>query len=319
MTGVLGEAVREWFDARSRAWLSGDGADGADGVWNSVHPAESLDISRRMAMQKRRGAVDRKVISDIRIRIIAREARSHEDYATVQITEVIRYLYELDGRLELEQRMYRHHQLWRMREHHAAELVERRQEGETAASVTERSLPDWTNAALWKSRKIEHPRYVRARAVRYAELWWDRFNPEYIHFDNDCANFVSQAVFAGGLPMIDTGKKETGWWYHHGDKPDFSYSWTVANALAATLRSGGDGIRAEIVANPAELQDGDIIQYDWNGDGRIRHTTIVTGHDRKGDPLVNAHSLNSRKRHYSYEDSEAWTPKTRYLLCRLGD
>ncbi len=333
MKGVL-EAVREWFDARSRAWLS---VEGADGVWSSVDPAGALDIRRRAAMQKHRGAVDRKVITDISVHIMERNGRSREDCVTAKITEMIRFLYELNGRVEQEQRVCLHHQIWRVHQGYAVDLVDRWQEGEAAVSDWEQGSVDRKAGASWTDRRVEGAhsvgrsaptagfsgnrdhRYDRTRAVRYAELWWDRYNPDYSHFDQDCTNFVSQALYAGGLPMIHTGKKETGWWYHHGKHPDFSYSWTVANALAAMLQSAAGGIRVEIVANPAELQTGDIIQYDWNGTGRYGHTTIVTDHDSRGDPLVNAHTASSRKRHYAYEDSDAWTPKTRYLLCRLED
>ncbi|MHB1630074.1 MAG: amidase domain-containing protein [Bacilli bacterium] len=317
MEGIR-EAVREWFADRSRAWLYGENTGDAE---NSLHPAGALDISRRSAMQKRRGAVDRKVISDISVRLMKGETR--QDDVTVEITEMVRYLYELAGCLEHEQRVYRHRQVWRTHQGRVSDLVARSQEGEEATADAKQDSFERTaeraSAAAWGDRAVDARRYVRARAVRYAELWWDRHNPEYSRFDQDCTNFVSQALYAGGVPMIETGRRETGWWYRRGDHLDHSYSWAVANALAVMLQSGGAGIPVEVVASPAHLQVGDIIQYDWKGAGRYGHTTIVTGHDQKGDPLVNAHTQNSRRRHYSYEDSAAWTPGTRYLLCHLLD
>lgn len=48
---------------------------------------------------------------------------------------------------------------------------------------------------------------------------------------------------------------------------------------------------------------GDVICYDWEGDGRFNHNTIVTAYDADGQPLVNAHTQNSLHRRWEYRDS----------------
>ena len=48
--------------------------------------------------------------------------------------------------------------------------------------------------------------YDRRAVVAYADAWALKVNPEYWSSpDNDCANFVSQCLAAGGLrPTFDT-------------------------------------------------------------------------------------------------------------------
>jgi hypothetical protein len=45
--------------------------------------------------------------------------------------------------------------------------------------------------------------YDREKAVEYALEWANSFNPEYHTSDNDCTNFVSQCLYAGGYKMTE--------------------------------------------------------------------------------------------------------------------
>lgn len=163
--------------------------------------------------------------------------------------------------------------------------------------------------------------YDRAKAQRYAETWWNKANPAYTSFEVDCTNYVSQCLVAGGAPMNYTGKRESGWWYQgmDGGRELWSYSWAVAHSLKSFLASSKSGLRSEIVHSPRQLTIGDVICYDWDGDGRFQHNTIVTGFDAAGMPLVNAHTIDSRMRYWDYRDSYAWTPNTRYSFFHIAD
>ncbi len=160
--------------------------------------------------------------------------------------------------------------------------------------------------------------YDRQGAVQYAELWWNSYNPRYRHFDVDCTNFVSQAIHAGGIPMHFTGQRNQGWWYRDG-RENWSYSWAVAHSLRNYLARGGPHLKATEVNRADQLQLGDIICYDWEGDGRWDHNTIVTAIDPRGMPLVNAHTVNSRRRYWDYRDSHAWGEQTRYAFYHVLD
>ncbi|MBE3571210.1 MAG: amidase domain-containing protein [Bacillales bacterium] len=158
--------------------------------------------------------------------------------------------------------------------------------------------------------------YNRLKAVQYAERWWNSYNPAYQKFQVDCTNFISQCLKAGGAPMRGYPNRSQGWWMQNGS---WSYSWSVANSLRLYLSQSKTGLKANEVRNAAELQLGDVICYDFEGDGRFDHTTIVTAKDAYGMPLVNAHTSNSRMRYWSYEDSTAYTSNIQYRFFAIDD
>ncbi|OIJ17056.1 hypothetical protein BKP37_00510 [Anaerobacillus alkalilacustris] len=156
--------------------------------------------------------------------------------------------------------------------------------------------------------------YSRLEAVRYAERWWDDYNPNYKKFENNCTNFVSQCIHAGGTPMTGHPKRNKGWWYRN---KNWSFSWAVAHSLRWHLSGSKAGLRAKEVSKPEELLKGDVICYDFSGDGRWQHTTIVVAKDENNMPLVNAQTTNSRMRYWAYEDSTAWTPNIKYKFFHI--
>jgi hypothetical protein len=158
--------------------------------------------------------------------------------------------------------------------------------------------------------------YNRLKAVQYAERWWNSYNPAYKKFEVDCTNFISQCLHTGGAPMRGHPNRGTGWWLKNNI---WSYSWAVANSLRLYLSNSKIGLRARQVSSPDQLILGDVICYDFEGDGRYNHNTIVTGRDANGMPLVNAHTYNSRMRYWAYEDSSAYTPKIKYKFYSIID
>ncbi|MGN1400436.1 MAG: amidase domain-containing protein [Bacillus sp. (in: firmicutes)] len=158
--------------------------------------------------------------------------------------------------------------------------------------------------------------YDRLEAVKYADTWWNEYNPAYRSFENDCTNYISQCLHAGGGPMRGAPNRSSGWWYSGNS---WSYSWTVAHALQLYLQNSTVGLRGREVSSPYELEIGDIICYDFEGDGRFNHNTIITAKDYYGNPLVNAHTTDSRHRYWSYEDSSAYTPNIRYRFYAIED
>jgi hypothetical protein len=164
-------------------------------------------------------------------------------------------------------------------------------------------------------------RYNRMGTVEYANRWWNSANPAYYKMEDDCTAFASQCLFAGGAPMHYTGKRGSGWWYVGRDHQQelWSYSWAVAHALKTYVLNGTVGLHGRPVSGPQQLELGDMICYDWDGDGRFTHNTIVTAKDAAGMPLVNAHTTNSSNRYWSYRDSYAWTVNTNYVFVHIDD
>ncbi|MFC0561707.1 amidase domain-containing protein [Halalkalibacter alkalisediminis] len=163
-------------------------------------------------------------------------------------------------------------------------------------------------------RNMNSRPYNRREAVRYAERWWDDYNPGYRKFTDNCTNFISQCLRAGGASMTGHSNREKGWWYRT-DK--WSLSWAVAHSLRWYLSGAQNGLRGIEKERASELEPGDLICYDFDGDGRWQHTTIVVAKDPNGEPLVNAQTANSRMRYWKYEDSTAWTPNIKYKFFQI--
>ncbi|GAA0490124.1 amidase domain-containing protein [Salinibacillus aidingensis] len=178
---------------------------------------------------------------------------------------------------------------------------------------TEPIVPSFESDTRSEQRSFS---YDRRAAVRYAERWWNDYNPDYQKFEVDCTNYISQCLRAGGAPMWGSPNRSRGWWYSGNN---WSYSWSVAHAFRWYLSGSDQGLTAKEMENATDLMPGDVICYDFEGDGKWNHTTIVVAKDGNGEPLVNAHTANSRNRYWRYEDSPAWTPKCQYKFFRIGE
>lgn len=85
------------------------------------------------------------------------------------------------------------------------------------------------------------------RTVTYADMWAKARNPRYPNFSaNDCTNFVSQVLEAGGYPQ--RGNTAPNYWdWFHIENPEFnhsnSFSWSAAPVMqqyADYWKSAGD-------------------------------------------------------------------------------
>lgn len=153
--------------------------------------------------------------------------------------------------------------------------------------------------------------YDRDAAAAYAQTWsiidyspgpTPRYNHDYHHvwFDedeypaydnvNDCTNFASQMLVAGGWPKVDgywPGNVEN--WTDALSWPSpyrASETWTIAYMLWRFMTESG---RAEAwkSGSPAEtdaiwdLQPGDVLFADWDPDkkpdGKIDHAMLISG------------------------------------------
>lgn len=163
-------------------------------------------------------------------------------------------------------------------------------------------------------------KYDRSKAKQYADTWWNEANPNFIHFDVDCTNFVSQCLYAGNAPMHYTGKRDQGWWYVDSNNQEkWSFSWSVSHSLYWYLNTSSSYLKAERVNSPEQLTIGDVIIYDWDGNENYQHSAIVADVDKNGMPLVNAHTANSKHRYWDYRDSYAWTERTKYGFFHIDD
>src|SRR5262249_34855138 len=106
--------------------------------------------------------------------------------------------------------------------------------------------------------------YSRIKAVHYAQTYALSTNTKYHTFtSSDCTNFVSQALYAGGWPMIQGEKKVSSVWYYDFDSwfPGWispaSYTWAAAANFHSFLSASG---RAKKVTGAEALELGDVVQ-----------------------------------------------------------
>lgn len=149
--------------------------------------------------------------------------------------------------------------------------------------------------------------YDRKRAVAYARYYADEPNPRVAYCRSkrygtpaDCTNFVSQALWYGGLKTAFSGNAEQGWWYSGScDDSGSSKSWRQVNRLIYWLTVESDRGEFTRIEN---VRPGDLIFYKLQDDfGKctdeftFHHSTMVTGFGKMtGVPLVSYHTREVR-------------------------
>lgn len=137
-------------------------------------------------------------------------------------------------------------------------------------------------------------RYDPAAAARYALRWSDtvvrdgepvpRYHPGYPRLADDSANFVSQALEAGGW------SRSAPVWAPGGP------AWTRADGLyrfAVAQRAHPWGRSTPHSADIWRMVPGDLLFADWTSDGTIDHALVVVGLDTVlgfTEPTVSQHS-----------------------------
>lgn len=148
--------------------------------------------------------------------------------------------------------------------------------------------------------------YDRQKALQYARRWALDRNPKYYDYSNiggDCTNFASQVLYAGSGQM--NYKQTFGWYYIDANRK--SPSWTGVNELYNFLVTNrGPGPKA-VEVNIDQIQSGDLVQLDFDGDGRFDHTPVIvdTGDFTPSTVLLAAHTRDSIDRplaDYNYEN-----------------
>jgi len=281
--------LQQWLDERARSFVS-------------EPRVQDEEIIRKKQLCDKRGAEI--VRCTIRGRIVGRQAVERE--TTIAYMAHYQFLIKHRADLYIEEQVEE-----RRARFLGGELVDDQQ----ISRMGDRVEAPRVERERWTGERLFY-QYDRAQAVRYAEMWWNRHNPAFPSFDVDCTNFVSQCLYAGGAPMTGYPNRARGWWCQNNS---WSYSWAVAHSLRWYLSGARIGLQAVEVAEPEQLMAGDVICYDFQGDGRFDHTTIVVAKDKDGMPLVNAHTTNSRMRYWSYEDSSAYTPNIQYKFFHIVD
>ena len=111
-------------------------------------------------------------------------------------------------------------------------------------------------------------------AIAYADKWATSRNPEYKQYPGvDCCNFVSQCLYAGGMP------KNSAWY-------PASYAWINCSGAIDNFKKYGTFMGA----NNGNVLRGNPVYYDWNSNGVYDHTAICVGKNSSGTPIIDAHT-----------------------------
>ncbi|WP_180380783.1 amidase domain-containing protein [Alloscardovia macacae] len=170
------------------------------------------------------------------------------------------------------------------------------------------------------------------KMIQYAELWTDsnhadRMNPDFPDYHNflgheidfpigssgsNCTNFVSQSLYAGGLPLNagvnGNAKKddESAWTWNVKGISGATYTWSAANNNFRYMRDYSGIFKVE--NSPRKAWEGSIIYGDWGMDGTYDHAMVVVGYTVKdgfGTPIICQKSNNRHDYPFSLSDSNA--------------
>ncbi|WP_303867157.1 amidase domain-containing protein [Acetobacterium wieringae] len=179
------------------------------------------------------------------------------------------------------------------------------------------------NTGAWESATVEADNdYDADAALDYAMTWVDAIEVErndaygiYDRYGGNCNNYISQCLFAGGIPMDSDGDNNTQWkWY--GEEVDLdevewgrSPAWTgVEEFYTYASENDGYGLVACVDENVYSGSVGDVLQYGQDGDWlhSVIITDVITDSDGKlADYLINSNTtdrINYPASAYGYSD-----------------
>jgi cell wall-associated NlpC family hydrolase len=154
--------------------------------------------------------------------------------------------------------------------------------------------------------------YNRDAAASYADRYALSYNPGYVRFGADCANFASQGGRAGGMP-VTSGDYSNGWWYNGKGTSSTSDDIYSLSWINVPKQMGyWTGSRTDWVSSIGGLGKGDFVYYDWSGDGAWDHVAVVVGTNSAGQKVVDAHTTD-----YYHTYWKMGYSSTRYKYARV--
>ncbi len=166
--------------------------------------------------------------------------------------------------------------------------------------------------------------YCQTAAAEWAKAHWDDYNSVlynkgYWDDGGDCANFVSQCLYMGGLDMSSFWNI-SGYFCHWSESEGNTYagSYVRCQQLYNFLVKQG----ATVINNPSasQVSIGDVILYSREGASRMTHSAIVID-IKNGEPVLAAHSTGT-VRYRTDDPYQDWhlgfKPERTYLMKLNG-
>jgi hypothetical protein len=170
--------------------------------------------------------------------------------------------------------------------------VRRLERAASRPSAAATAGPAWVRGSTGARRYADILTYDRDAAADYADRYALSYNPGYVRFGADCADFASQGARAGGMP-VTSGDFNNGWWYDKNGTSsvaDDHYSLSWINV--PKQMSYWNGRRSDWATSISGLGRGDLVYYDWSGDGAWDHVAVVVGTNSAGQKVVDAHTTD---------------------------
>lgn len=171
-----------------------------------------------------------------------------------------------------------------------------------------------------KGERLNNP-YDRSKAKAYIDTYWKNYNhsyPSFHHGGGDCTNFISQVLYAGGMPWADdknpmNHKKSANWYCKPGStnkdsERRITFSWKIAAVFKVHWIKRAEAHRmysyTEAVQNMNELSGevfmGDVVQFCYSS-GVPYHTLAITGYNwdpqyHIKDIVLASHDIDSNNR-----------------------
>jgi hypothetical protein len=137
----------------------------------------------------------------------------------------------------------------------------------------------------------------RQKVANYALKYALSPNNSYKLYPNDCTNFVSQSMFAGGWkevahPYVDY-KNDDAWWY--GGVPTNSWTWSGAENFYRMTKALKRTTTAKYVS---DLRVGDLLQYKAKNASTMTHSMVVTA--KSGSTVyLSYHTSNTKNKPFT--------------------
>ncbi len=140
---------------------------------------------------------------------------------------------------------------------------------------------------------------LSTKAITYAQKYWNSRNPNYYYYNRgDCANFVSQCLYAGGFSNM------TGKWYSYKNKNKWnvSESWRLVKKLMQWLMNSCHysahtfSSKKSLLNYKKNIHVGDVAFISTGYNGSVSHAILI-GRITKNNIYYYAHtsSRDARK------------------------
>ena len=192
-------------------------------------------------------------------------------------------------------------------------------EGIRAEYINTRTPDSSTGAGEAEERPSEPGPHILwtwngAAAAQYSDTWAERINPNYREYPNDCTNFVSQCLSAGGKDQVGSviNRPNDDVWFYGSFEATTSYTWGGAQNLYRHLVLHTNSTLENLLA----LRPGDVIILKPPGANPQWHAMVV-GARTANDALMNYHSVFTYRRSF-LQIKQSLQPGTSIYYFKVG-